>query len=120
MKLGLARIQLAIAIAAAGAAGCSASGSKGTAVSTLDGGAPGQDEQEAPEPPHALGIVTLGEMHTSAGATSAPIVSASFLPSTKAAAKCSTKLAGCEVPIVPKCGGTATASGCGAEEVCTL
>jgi hypothetical protein len=121
MKLGLAQIQLALAFAAAGAVGCSASSnSKGKeTIPDADAGAQSPEDEVANEPPHALGMITLGELHTSGSGSSVPIVGAAFLPSAKAAAKCTKKVAGCEVPIVAKCGSD-TASGCGEDEVCTL
>jgi hypothetical protein len=98
--------------------GCSGSSNgniPGGNGSGSDGGVTNND------PPHALGTIVLGEAHTPGGA-STPLVSAAFVPdSAKAAsvAACTVPLAGCTVPVVPRCDGR-TAPTCATGEVCTL
>ena len=124
MKLGLIRPSttigtLGIALALA-TAGCSSSDSKG-ALFAGDGGTNGNDggTTTSTDPPHALGIVALGESHESGGTTSTPFVSASFIPDATTAASCTQSIAGCTVPMVATCDGK-TGPLCGADEVCAL
>jgi hypothetical protein len=125
MKLGLIRPSttigtLGIALVLA-TAGCSSSDSKG-ALFTGDGGTNNGNDggtTSSAEPPHALGIVALGESHESGGTSSTPFVSASFIPDATEAASCTQSIAGCTVPMVATCDGKSGPL-CGADEVCAL
>jgi hypothetical protein len=115
---------LALAIGAA-VVGCSSTSSKGGLFSSNpssanDGGTnPGDDS--ANDPPHALGIIALGESHESGGSTPTPYVSASFIPDSTTSATCTSTISGCTVPVVATCQGqVAPQCGGGAEALCTL
>lgn len=89
----------------------------GTTGDPTDGGT-GETDDPTGEPqdgPHALGTIFLGESHPAAGGNSSPAVSASFVPDagTGAAQGCTESVAGCQLALVPDCGG-----GCDADEYC--
>ncbi len=95
------------------------------------GSAPGDDagrdgalgsEDPAKQPPHSLGVITLGEAHGSGAASrSTPVVSAVFLPDALLGRACTKKLEdGCELQEVAKCRKVSTTSGCNSNEACVL
>lgn len=88
----------------------------GAASASGEGGAPSDDDATS-GPPHALGVITLGEAHLGGASTSTPVVSVSFVPDVASAKSCATKLAGCSVSLAPRC---ADGDGCGAGEVCAF
>lgn len=109
MLVSLALVTLALpACDGGGDGGKGGSGGENTGG---DGGGGGE-----PEPPHALGAITLGESHASKGGEVFPLVYAVFLPNTEGAAgaSCATDVSGCKVSVPPDCGG------CKADEYCAF
>jgi hypothetical protein len=106
--LGLGAVALALAV------GCSSSSPPG---SLFNGG---QDGGVPNGPPHALGVILLGESHFSGAGSATPVVLASFFPdaSTKPVV-CSTTIDGCTVPTLPTCDGKAGPL-CAQNQVCSL
>ncbi len=89
-------------------------------VSPTDPGDPNAGPAaQKPEPPHALGVLTLSEAHASGQVY--PGVLASFAPNTelvdtaKKAKSCTRQIDGCELPKVLKC-----ATACKSGETCTF
>jgi hypothetical protein len=79
------------------------------------------DDDPANQPPHSLGVISLGESHASGSSTSAPIVSATFYPDAMLTKRCTTPVAGCEVFKAPKCTqNKSTPTGCNTDSYCTL
>ena len=77
-------------------------------------GCPSGDDDDVPDGPHALGVITIGEVHASSGGTSSASVVAGFVPdAAEVAPTCTRQVAGCELPDPPDCGGP-----CGANEAC--
>jgi hypothetical protein len=74
---------------------------------------------EPPAAPHALGQVVLGETRSAADGNSTPVISATFLPDAKLAAKCTKTVGACEITQIPKCMTGAT-TGCATGETCTF
>ena len=94
---------LALGLTAAYASGCGSSS-----------GGPGGGNGSA-IPPHAVGVILLGESHASGSLISTPVVSAGFAPdSTAIPAVCTTQVAGCTVSAAPHCG----TMGCGPGATC--
>jgi hypothetical protein len=111
---------VAFAALAHGAAGCTQTNT-GTGGNGADGGTTaGNGGDDANDPPHALGTITLGEMH-SAGVSSSvvPLVSASFVPDAATVGACATSVSGCQIAKVPQCG-TGGIPSCGTGEICSL
>ena len=101
----------AFAAIAVSASACSGAKSNDVVVNS-DGGV-----VDPTDPPHAVGLIELGEEHSSGGSSVTPIVAAAFAPDSTAAAKskCTNIVAGCDVPAAtPKC------NACATDEVCTL
>jgi hypothetical protein len=72
------------------------------------------------DPPHALGVIMLGETHVPAGGSATPIVSAAFAPDSTKLSACSTTVAGCTIPMLPKCDGPSGVSACPTGQACVL
>jgi hypothetical protein len=103
---------------------CSSGSGAGSALDA--GGETGTNVPEAgtnvptPDPPHALGTISLGESHASGGGASRPFVSAVFVPDAASTKSCDREVAGCRVRTVPKCGDQGCPSGefCAFDDAC--
>ncbi|MGB1015439.1 MAG: hypothetical protein ACPG4T_14985, partial [Nannocystaceae bacterium] len=76
------------------------------------------DTTGEPDEPHAQGMIVLSESHPSAGGSSTPAVSASFVPNsdnTGGSGGCFEQVEGCQLALVPDCG-----DGCNSDEYCTF
>lgn len=95
-----------------GIVACSSTSTKASSSATAnpdlaDSGTPDvsvDPDDPANQPPHALGTITLGEIHAAgSGGTPSPIVGVSFVLDALKARACSRKLdAACEVVDVPR------------------
>lgn len=93
----------------------------------VEGGEPGaipDDGVDDPalQPPHSLGSIVLGELHSSDGDTAAPQVSATFVPDAMLTKSCKKKIeGGCEILSAPKCTNVRNSStGCETNEYCSF
>ncbi len=80
-------------------------------------------DDPANQPPHSLGTIILGESHAAGSTgTTAPIVSATFVPDALKARACKKKLdSSCEIVERAKCTkSTENSTGCADGEVCTF
>src|SRR5207302_8113381 len=84
-----------IALATTGCSGSNSTNMDGPGGAGADGGAAAQND-----PPHALGMITLAEMHSPSGGQSTPLVSAVFVPDSSKKSICGTTLAGCSIPML--------------------
>lgn len=83
-----------------------------------DGSSGGTSNPDDPknQPPHALGIITLGEAHAAGQSRAAPIVSVAFVPDAAKVQKCgAVQVSGCEVTGVARC-----AKDCLSGEICSF
>ncbi len=116
----LALLGVALGLASVG---CSSSSSKGPLFSgDQDGGGTGDGGViTSNDPPHALGVIALGESHQSGGSNPTPFVSASFIPDATQGATCTRNLSGCTVPLAATCEGqVAPQCGTGSLATCIL
>ncbi len=132
MKLGLDRlfvlgVFLSVGLAAQACAKPLNNGIPGAGVPTGDGGTDGggteETEESEDDPPHAIGVITLGESHTAGSSSVNPSVSAAFLPESISEAKsCGREIDGCTLVAKADCSenGDGGISTCGTDEVCTL
>lgn len=99
-------------------------GSDAGTEDTEDGSVPGDGGgAPAPEPPHAEGVIVLGESHTPAGGSPTPLVSVAFYPNMKAKARargCIDTVGSCELVRTPKCTEADTFSGCESGSACVF
>lgn len=131
MKLGLFPVAIALFAASASMAcanaintGIPGGGAGGDGGADAAAASTGESEND---PPHALGIISLGEVHT-AGSTSSssPVVSAGFVADAGAGAAeaCGKTVDGCTILAKADCSGGDAGygyeSGCDVGEVCTL
>lgn len=94
-----------------------------TVLVPLAPGCGGGSGDGIPDGPHALGAVSLGEAHATSGGAAVASVSASFAPDADgpgaSPVACTRTVAGCELPLVPDCGGTcAVDQFCGFDDGC--
>ncbi len=96
--------------------GCSsAAPSRGTV--DPDAGA----DAAADDVPHALGVITLGERHSSTSADVTPVATAAFFPDAATApARCATDIAGCSVSLIPECGTCREGESCSFDDACSM
>jgi hypothetical protein len=87
-----------------------------------DGGAGAAPDMAKPaDEPHALGVIMLGESHAAGAASSAPLVTATFVPDVAATRSCTTSVGGCDLYRAPKCqSSTGIGTGCMAGESCAF
>jgi hypothetical protein len=120
LRLLSSRVSCLALLALACASACGGSNNNGGNGGGGGGGSSGGGSSGGGgDPPHALGIVLLGESHApSGGGSSVPVVSASFMPDSTALPKtCGTQVSGCTFVAAPQCG--TTGSACGVGETCT-
>jgi hypothetical protein len=128
MKLGLVPVGLAFIVATSAFACANAANSNpGNVQLNSDAGdaAPVSSEESPDDPPHALGIITLGTIHAATSTTSTPSLAAAFVPDSTAALdqQCGKDVDGCRILAKPDCGGSDGGfgdTGCASNEVCTL
>jgi len=76
----------------------------------------GDDEENVPTGPHALGSVTITEAHASTGGQSTSSVAVGFMPDAATVPmRCTRDVAGCQINLTPDCNNT-----CGDHEYCTF
>lgn len=118
-RLALSAPIFALLVACSGGGGggaLAASDGGASGSSSADGGSgPGTDDATQ-GPPHALGVLVLGESHLAGQSTMTPLVSVSFVPSTAGVTACATKVEGCAVTVAPRC----KSDGCASGEVCAF
>ncbi|MGH7295089.1 MAG: hypothetical protein ACRELB_09155, partial [Polyangiaceae bacterium] len=117
VALSLACFALAAAAVGTGCSGANGGSGGGGGGGGSSGGGGGGGDDGGSTTPHAQGTILLGESHAPTGGTSTPVVAASFLPdSSAAAASCATQVAGCTFVTAPKCG--ASGDACGLDQTC--
>jgi len=73
------------------------------------------------DPPHALGVITLGERHSTGSSEVTPIASAAFFPDAATLpARCATDVAGCSVSFLPECGTCREGETCTFDDACSM
>ena len=106
MKLGLIHLSMSFAAVAVAIASPGCSGATSGPLNS--------------NTPHALGIITVGESHTSGEQSFTPQIFASFIPDASQATQCpATSIGGCTIAVPAVCNGI-TGPLCQADQFCTL
>jgi hypothetical protein len=119
MSLGALGVILSFALGACSSTN-SGDGDYSDGGASSSGGSSSGASSGGTDPPHALGVVALGESHLSGASQSTPYLTANFVPDSTALSACTTTVAGCTIPTVATCDGVNGHPLCTADQVCGL